>query len=72
MTKTLTGTVRRFHHGRGFGFITPDFGGGNDLFFHIKNCAGLEDLQEGQRVSFTERPSRTHQGKFEAVDVELC
>ena len=39
---------------KGFGFI--DIGGGKDLFFHRSAVTGarFEDLQEGQRVSFTE------------------
>lgn len=39
---------------RGFGFI--DTGSGKDLFFHSSNVEGVsyEELQEGQRVSFTE------------------
>ena len=39
---------------KGFGFI--DIGGGKDLFFHHSAVTGVryEDLQVGQRVSFTE------------------
>jgi CspA family cold shock protein len=39
---------------RGFGFI--DLGNNKDMFFHSSNVEGVgfEDLQEGQRVSFTE------------------
>ena len=39
---------------RGFGFI--DTGRGKDLFFHMSAVQGasFDDLQEGQRVSFTE------------------
>jgi CspA family cold shock protein len=40
---------------RGFGFI--DVGGGNDMFFHSSNVeegTSYEQLQEGQRVSYTE------------------
>ena len=39
---------------RGFGFI--DTGSGKDLFFHSSNLEGVnyEELQEGQRVSYTE------------------
>jgi CspA family cold shock protein len=39
---------------RGFGFI--DAGSGKDLFFHRSGVEGVrfEDLQQGQRVSFTE------------------
>ena len=49
-----TGTVKWFSDDKGFGFI--DLGGGKDLFFHRSAVQGarFEDLQEGQRVSFTE------------------
>lgn len=47
------GTIKRLTD-RGFGFI--DTGTGNDLFFHSSNVEGgaFEQLQEGQRVSYTE------------------
>ena len=47
------GTIKRLTD-RGFGFI--DIGGGKDMFFHSSNLeeVSYEELQEGQRVSFTE------------------
>lgn len=47
------GTIKRLTD-KGFGFI--EVGGGKDLFFHRSAVEGVrfEDLQEGQRVSFTE------------------
>ncbi len=47
------GTIKRLTD-RGFGFI--DTGGANDLFFHSSDLEGVsyEELQEGQRVSYTE------------------
>ncbi len=47
------GTIKRLTD-RGFGFI--DTGGGKDIFFHSSNLEGVgyEELQEGQRVSYTE------------------
>jgi len=47
------GTIKRLTD-RGFGFI--DTGSGKDLFFHSSNLEGIgyEELQEGQRVSYTE------------------
>lgn len=47
------GTIKRLTD-KGFGFI--DVGGGKDLFFHMSALEEdtFEDLQEGQRVSFTE------------------
>ena len=47
------GTIKRVTD-RGFGFI--DTGSGEDMFFHMSNLEGVtfEELQEGQRVSYTE------------------
>jgi len=47
------GTIKKLTD-KGFGFI--DTGTGKDLFFHSKALQGVryDDLQEGQRVSFTE------------------
>ena len=47
------GTIKRLTD-KGFGFI--DTGGDKDLFFHSSALEGVrfEELQEGQRVSFTE------------------
>lgn len=47
------GTIKRLTD-KGYGFI--DTGSGNDLFFHASNLDGVsyEQLEEGQRVSYTE------------------
>lgn len=47
------GTIKKITD-KGFGFI--DTGKGADLFFHSSNLEGvrIEQLREGQRVSFTE------------------
>ena len=47
------GTIKRLTE-KGFGFI--DAGTGNDLFFHSSSVEGVsyDELQEGQRVTFTE------------------
>ena len=55
-----SGTVKFFNNDKGFGFITPDEGG-NDVFVHITAVkdSGMDDLTDGQRVSFdTEADSR--------------
>jgi CspA family cold shock protein len=47
------GTIKRLTD-KGFGFI--EVGGDKDLFFHSSNVeeGSYEQLQEGQRVSYTE------------------
>ncbi len=51
------GVIKKKLADKGFGFI--DIGGGKDFFFHHSAVEGVrfEDLQEGQRVSFTEAQS---------------
>jgi CspA family cold shock protein len=50
---TQTGTVKWFNDSKGFGFITPDAGGG-DLFAHFQDILseGFKSLSENQRVSY--------------------
>lgn len=47
------GTVKFFNTQRGYGFIQPD-DGSKDVFVHITAVqqAGLDTLQEGQKVSY--------------------
>ena len=47
------GTVKWFNSQKGFGFIQPD-DGTKDVFVHISAVerAGLQGLQEGQKVTF--------------------
>ncbi len=51
--KMSEGTIKRLTD-KGFGFI--DVGSEKDLFFHSSSLEGVsyDELQEGQRVSFTE------------------
>ena len=48
-----TGTVKWFNDSKGFGFITPDAGGG-DLFAHHTEIqmSGYKSLKEQQKVEF--------------------
>ena len=47
------GTVKWFNGQKGFGFIAPD-DGSKDVFVHISAVerAGMDVLQEGQKVEF--------------------
>ena len=47
------GTVKWFNGQKGFGFIQPD-DGGKDVFVHISALerAGMQNLNEGQKVSY--------------------
>ncbi|MET9260805.1 MULTISPECIES: cold-shock protein [Amycolatopsis] len=47
------GTVKWFNSEKGFGFITPDNGGG-DVFVHYSEIQGngFRTLEENARVSF--------------------
>jgi cold shock protein len=48
-----TGTVKFFNTQKGFGFIQPS-DGSKDVFVHISAVqkAGMDSLNEGQKVSF--------------------
>ena len=52
MSDMKTGTVKFFNSSKGFGFIQPE--SGDDVFVHISALqrAGLDGLQEGDKVSF--------------------
>ena len=66
-----TGTVKWFNPAKGYGFIEPD-DGGKDAFVHISAVerAGLNTLQEGQKVSFELQPGRD--GKAAAENLALA
>jgi cold shock protein len=59
MSDRQTGTVKWFNDEKGFGFITPQ-GGGGDLFLHFKaiESDGFKSLKEGQTC-----PSSRSRGK---------
>ena len=54
-----SGTVKWFNATKGFGFIESD-GGGKDVFVHISAVekAGLNDLREGDKVTFDVVPNK--------------
>ncbi len=65
-----TGTVKWFNAEKGFGFIAPDEGG-KDVFVHITALreAGLESLQDDQKVSYELQSGRD--GRSSAGDLQL-
>lgn len=65
-----TGTVKWFNAQKGFGFIQPQ-DGGKDVFVHITalQAAGLNDLSDGQRVSYE---VVTERGKQAAANLKLA
>ncbi len=64
------GTVKFFNAQRGFGFIQPS-DGSKDVFVHISAVqrAGLETLNEGQKLSFDVVQER---GKSAAANLKLA
>ena len=64
-----TGTVKWFNASKGFGFIQPE-SGGQDVFVHITavQAAGLQGLNDGQRVSYEVQMER---GKESASSLKL-
>ncbi len=53
MAEREVGTVKWFHNGKGYGFITREEG--EDIFVHFSEIAmeGYKKLEEGQKVEFT-------------------
>ena len=49
----VTGTVKWFNAGKGFGFIQPE-DGSKDVFLHISavESAGLQSPADGQKVEY--------------------
>ncbi len=56
MSEKMTGSVKWFIAGKGFGFITPE-NGGKDVFVHFSAIQSrnndYKSLDEGQRVEFS-------------------
>ena len=62
------GTVKWFNGQKGYGFIQPDEGGA-DVFVHISAVeqAGMQSLQEGQKIAF--ETERGRNGKLAAINL---
>ena len=60
----ITGTVKFFDAGRGFGFIAPS-DGQKDVFVHATALerAGLHALNEGDKVTFVLEDDQRGRGK---------
>jgi CspA family cold shock protein len=70
--QVATGTVKFFNAQKGFGFIVQD-GGGPDVFVHISAVerAGMNDLVEGQKLSF-EIQTDPRRGKSAAANLKAA
>lgn len=67
----IQGTVKFFNSSKGFGFIKPD-NGGKDVFVHVTalEAAGINGLNEGDKVSFVLEDDRKGRGQ-KAAQLEL-
>jgi len=61
-----SGTVKWFNSTKGFGFIQPD-NSGKDVFVHAVERAGLNGLNEGQKISYEIQSER---GREAAVNLK--
>lgn len=70
-TMALSGTIKFFDVNKGYGFIKPD-DGGRDLFVHITALeqAGVQSLNEGQRLTYEVEPDKKGKGP-KAVNLQI-
>ena len=66
--RRVKGEVAGWTEDRGFGFITPLDGGGEDVFCHANDITDGDCLQEGSTVEYTLRWDERKE-KYSAVDV---
>ena len=57
------GTIKFYNSQKGYGFIKPD-DGGKDVFVHVTAVerAGINNLDEGARISFETEPDKRGKG----------
>jgi len=70
--RMATGTIKTLRPEKGFGFITPESGtGNNDLFFHhtAVTAGNFDDLRPGEQVSFDEGPDPRDPSRRRATNV---
>ena len=60
----ISGTLKFYNAAKGFGFITPE-DGSKDVFVHASalELAGIQSLNEGDKVSFVLEDDRKGRGK---------
>lgn len=60
----VSGTLKFYNAAKGFGFITPE-DGSKDVFVHASALekAGIQSLNEGDKVTFTLEDDRKGRGK---------
>jgi len=65
-----SGTVKFYNAQKGYGFIKPD-DGGKDVFVHVTAVerSGINNLDEGMRISFETEPDKRGKGP-KAVNLE--
>jgi cold shock protein len=58
-----SGTIKFYNSQKGYGFIKPD-DGGKDVFVHVTAVerAGINNLDEGARISFETEPDKRSKG----------
>jgi CspA family cold shock protein len=64
-----TGKIKFFDETRGFGFIIPDDGGADDIFFHVTSLREGDDIAPGVEVSFKIGADKRN-GKIRALCVD--